>query len=108
MQELRSWLLNLQKKSIEISGWKIIKGPCIYTLGKPEINCLRFNPFYIQCGVSPQMHIDFLKDLFNASFSFYGPMPYILEKCLQNIYMKKRMELDLGISSISCEYVKFC
>lgn len=72
------------------------KRPCIYTLGKPEINCLRFNPFYIQCGVSPQMHIDFLKDLFNASFSFYGPMPYILEKCLQNIYMKKGWNLTLG------------
>ncbi len=72
------------------------KRPCIYTLGKPEINCLRFNPFYIQCGVSPQMHIDFLKDLFNASFSFYGPMPYILEKCLQNVYKKKGWNLTLG------------
>lgn len=70
--------------------------PDIYTLGKPEINCLRFNPFYIQCGISPQMHIDFLKDLFNASFSFYGPMPYILEKCLQNIYKKKGWNLTLG------------
>ena len=72
------------------------KRPHIYTLGKPEINCLRFNPFYIQCGVSPQMHIDFLKDLFNASFSFYGPMPYIFEKCLQNVYKKKGWNLTLG------------
>ncbi|URZ02033.1 ATP-binding protein [Clostridium felsineum] len=72
------------------------KRPQIYTLGKPEINCLRFNPFYIQCGVSPQMHIDFLKDLFNASFSFYGPMPYILEKCLQNVYKKRGWNLTLG------------
>lgn len=70
--------------------------PQIYTLGKPEINCLKMNPFYIQCGVSPQMHIDFLKDLFNASFSFYGPMPYILEKCLQNIYKNKGWDLRLG------------
>lgn len=70
--------------------------PQIYTLGRPEINCLRFNPFYIQCGVSPQMHIDFLKDLFNASFSFYGPMPYILEKCLHNVYEKKGWNLTLG------------
>lgn len=70
--------------------------PIVYTLGKPEINCLRFNPFYIPCGISPQMHIDFLKDLFNASFSFYGPMPYILEKCLQNIYKNKGWNLTLG------------
>lgn len=69
----------------------------VYTPGKPELNCPCFNPFYIQCGVSPQMHIDFLKDLFNASFSFYGPMPYILEKCLHNIYTKKGWNLTLGI-----------
>lgn len=68
----------------------------VYTLGKPEINCLQFNPFYIQCGVNLQTHIDFLKDLFNASFSFYGPMPYILEKCLHNIYKKKGWNLTLG------------
>lgn len=68
----------------------------IYTLGKPELNCLQFNPFYIQCGINLQTHIDFLKDLFNASFSFYGPMPYILEKCLHNIYRKKGWNLTLG------------
>lgn len=70
--------------------------PIVYTLGKPEINCLQFNPFYIPHGVSPQIHIDYLKDLFNASFSFYGPMPYILETCLHNIYRKKGWNLTLG------------
>jgi len=68
----------------------------VYTLGKPEINCLQINPFYITPGISPQTHIDYLKDLFNASFSFYGPMPYILEKCLQNIYEKRGWNLTLG------------
>ena len=68
----------------------------IYTLGKPELNCLQFNPFYIQYGINLQTHIDFLKDLFNASFSFYGPMPYILEKCLHNIYRNKGWNLTLG------------
>lgn len=68
----------------------------VYTLGKPELTCLQFNPFYIQCGINLQTHIDFLKDLFNASFSFYGPMPYILEKCLHNIYKKKGWNLTLG------------
>lgn len=72
------------------------KKPKVYTLGKPEINCLRMNPFYIMKGVSPQVHIDYLKDLFNASFSFYGPMPYILEKCLHNIYQQKGWNLTLG------------
>lgn len=68
----------------------------VYTLGKPEINAPRINPFYIMPGVSPQVHIDFLKDLFNASFSFYGPMPYILEKCLHSVYKNKGWDLTLG------------
>lgn len=68
----------------------------VYTLGRPEINCLKLNPFYILPGISPQQHIDLLKDLFSASFAFYGPMPYILEKCLYNIYNKKGWNLTLG------------
>lgn len=68
----------------------------VYTFGKPEINAPRINPFYIMPGVSPQVHIDFLKDLFNASFSFYGPMPYILEKCLHSVYRNKGWDLTLG------------
>lgn len=72
------------------------KVPQVYTLGKPEINCIRFNPFYVQRGINLQTHIDYLKDLFNASFSFYGPMPYILERCLHNVYKKKGWNLTLG------------
>lgn len=68
----------------------------VYTLGRPEYNCPEINPFFVQQGISLQTHIDFLKDLFNASFSFYGPMPYILEKCLQNIYRKRGWNLTLG------------
>lgn len=68
----------------------------VYTLGKPEINAPQINPFYIMPGVSPQVHIDYLKDLFKASFSFYGPMPYILEKCLHTIYKNKGWDLTLG------------
>lgn len=68
----------------------------VFTLGKPEINCIQMNPFYVQCGINLQTHIDFLKDLFNASFSFYGPMPYILEKCLNNIYRKRGWNLTFG------------
>lgn len=71
-------------------------GVQIYTFGRPEINALRINPFYILPGVSPQQHIDLLKDLFSASFALYGPMPYILEKCLHNIYTKKGWNLTLG------------
>ena len=68
----------------------------VYTIGKPEINCPQLNPFYVQRGISLQTHIDYLKDLFSASFSFYGPMTYILEKCLQNIYIRKGWNIALG------------
>lgn len=68
----------------------------VYTLGRPEIHAPQINPFYIMPGVSPQVHIDYLKDLFNASFSFYGPMPYILEKCLHTVYKNKGWDLNLG------------
>ena len=68
----------------------------VYTLGRPELNCLKLNPFYILPGISPQLHIDLLKDLFSASFAFYGPMPYILEKCIYNIYSKRGWNLTLG------------
>lgn len=68
----------------------------VYTPGKLEINAPHINPFYIMPGVSPQLHIDYLKDLFNASFSFYGPMPYILEKCLHSVYKNKGWDLTLG------------
>lgn len=68
----------------------------VYTLGRPELNCLKINPFYILPGISPQQHIDLLKDLFSASFAFYGPMPYILEKCIYNIYSKRGWNLTLG------------
>ncbi|MBO1869752.1 ATP-binding protein [Lachnoanaerobaculum sp. Marseille-Q4761] len=68
----------------------------VYTLGRLEINCLKINPFYILPGISPQQHIDMLKDLFSASFAFYGPMPYILEKCIYNIYNNRGWNLTLG------------
>lgn len=68
----------------------------VYTPGKPDINAPLINPFYIMPGIHPQVHIDYLKDLFNASFSFYGPMPYILEKCLQRVYEKKGWDLTFG------------
>ena len=73
-----------------------VEGGNVYTLGHPEINSLRFNPFYVQKGVSLHTHIDFLKDLFNASFSFYGPMTYILETCLHRIYEKKGWDITTG------------
>ena len=49
----------------------------IYTPGDTTIAPLRLNPFHIMYGVQAGVHIDYLKAIFNASFSLYGPMPYI-------------------------------
>jgi hypothetical protein len=91
------WVIECAKKEYRKLDFKDKnKAPVVFTLGIPEINCISFNPFYIMQGISPQMHIDYLKDLFNASFSFYGPMPYILEKCLHEVYLKKGWNLSMG------------
>ena len=68
----------------------------VYTLGNVKLNSLRLNPFYILPGINLQQHIDLLKDLFSASFALYGPMPYIVEKCLSSIYEKKGWNLSFG------------
>lgn len=68
----------------------------IFTIGDGLVSPIRFNPFYIQEGVHPLVHIDYLKAIFNASFSLYGPMPSIVEKCLHAIYIKKGWDLTLG------------
>lgn len=68
----------------------------IYTPGDTSIAPLRLNPFHIMPGVPAGVHIDYLKAIFNASFSLYGPMPYIVEQCLHNIYQKRGWDLTTG------------
>ncbi len=68
----------------------------VYTVGDGTVSPLSMNPFYVMPGVSALAHIDFLKAIFNASFSLYGPMPYILEKCIHNIYLKRGWDLTTG------------
>lgn len=69
----------------------------IYTVGDATVAPLRLNPFFVLPGALVAWHIDFLKALFQASFSFYGPMPAILEKCLGRIYSRRGWDLTLGI-----------
>jgi len=69
----------------------------VLTPGDPTVAPLEMNPFYVLPGVAPGVHIDYLKAIFNASFSLYGPMPYIVEKCLHNIYAKRGWDLTRGM-----------
>lgn len=68
----------------------------IFTVGDSNLAPLRHNPFVVLPHVSALVHIDHLKSIFNASFSLYGPMPYLLEQCLLNIYKKKGWNLTVG------------
>jgi len=69
----------------------------VFTIGDSTVSPIRFNPFYVQKGVHPLVHIDYLKAIFNASFALYGPMPHIIEKCLHRIYVKKGWNLTTGL-----------
>jgi len=68
----------------------------VFTIGDATVSPIRLNPFYVQNGVHPLVHIDYLKAIFNASFALYGPMPHIIEKCLHRIYVKKGWNLTNG------------
>ena len=68
----------------------------VFTLGNETIAPFRMNPFEIPEGVHVQTHLDKLKAIFNASFTLYPPMPYVLEHCLINVYEKSGWNLALN------------
>lgn len=65
----------------------------VFTLGDDTTSPFRLNPFKIMPGVSVQTHIDHLKSVFNASFIMYAPMPYVLERCIHEVYADKGWDL---------------
>ena len=91
-------LESAKKDYRQLLGDEIFNGNLdIFTIGDAIVSPIRFNPFYIQKDVNPLVHIDYLKAIFNASFSLYGPMPHIVEKCLHSIYIKKGWDLTTGM-----------
>lgn len=67
---------------------KFCEALSVYVLGDidEDRKIFRLNPFEFLPGDNIQAHIDGLKSVFNASFPLWGPLPYILEICLQRIY----------------------
>lgn len=54
----------------------------------------RFNPFVFEHSrknhsVTLTKHVDMLKTTFSSAFPMYGPMPYILEEAIHNVYKSK-------------------
>ena len=70
----------------------------IFTLGDETTSPLRLNPFEILPGISVQTHIDYLKSVFNATFTMYAPMNHVLEECLHKIYRDKGWNLVENIN----------
>lgn len=60
--------------------------PRVFTVGDERVSPLRLNPFEVPDGILVQSHIDFLNALFRASFALYPPMPYVLERCIYEVY----------------------
>jgi hypothetical protein len=75
---------------MNFDGFKELK---IFTLGDEITSPFRLNPFEILKGVKLQTHIDNLRAVFNASFVMYAPMPYVLERCIHEIYQDKGWDL---------------
>ncbi len=68
----------------------------VFTLGNENISKFRLNPFEFIEGIQVQTHIDFLRTVFNSSFVMYAPMPYVLERCIHEIYRDKGWDLITG------------
>ena len=55
----------------------------------------RLNPFVFEHSRKPNhpitltKHVDMLKTTFSSAFPMYGPMPYILEEAIHNVYKNK-------------------
>ena len=75
---------------MNIEGFKDLQ---IFTLGDEMTSPFRLNPFEVIEGVKLQTHIDNLRAVFNASFVMYAPMPYVLERCIHEIYQNKGWDL---------------
>jgi hypothetical protein len=85
-------------KAKDKQGKLIFPGLRIFTLGNEQIAPLRLNPFEFEIldaehGIQVQTHIDHLKSVFNASFVLYAPMPYVLERCLHEVYRDRGWDL---------------
>ncbi len=75
----------------------------VYTLGNEIVVPFRMNPFEFETNEEPGSvsllgHIDFMKNVFNAAFPLYAPMPQVLEAALYEIYEDRGWDLTSGIN----------
>jgi hypothetical protein len=66
----------------------------VYTAGLETASPFRWNPFECPPGYPVSTHLDFLKSVFVASFSMYGPMPHLLEEAIVRVYRERGWDLS--------------
>ncbi|MFF8352969.1 ATP-binding protein [Streptomyces chartreusis] len=66
----------------------------IFTPGKEGVAPLRLNPLEVPPGTSVSEHLDLLRAVFGASFAMWGPLPQVLERCLQEVYVDRGWDLS--------------
>ena len=79
-EEISKWEFQEMNKARKRAYRNLALETDVYTLGKPEISAPKINPFYIMPGVSPQVHIDYLKDKFDKVISFERMGEVVYEK----------------------------
>jgi len=65
----------------------------LFTIGDERVTPLRFNPLLPPPGTLNQTHVDNFGAAFEASYPLRPPMPYVLNQCLTNIYVKNGWNL---------------
>ena len=65
----------------------------VYSIGANSPLPLRLNPLAPVPGIPLSRHIDLLKAVFNASFSMFAGMQYVLEEALLDVYAERGWSL---------------
>lgn len=65
----------------------------LFTICNEQVTPLRFNPLLPPSGTLNQTHVDNFRAAFETSYSLLPPMPYILNQCMTNMYVRNGWNL---------------
>ena len=73
--------------------------PRILTVANEQVAPLRLNPFAFPSTTLVQTHIDYLKQAFSAAFAMWQPLPHVLERSLEEIYIDRGWDLTTSTNN---------
>jgi len=65
----------------------------LFTICNEQVTPLRFNPLLPQSGTLNQTHVDNFRAAFEMSYPLCPPMPYVLNQCMTNMYVRNGWNL---------------